>query len=162
MPQPHSAHLLVWQPATLAANTCSEWQVTQCNEQPSRTHRSGWPLAQRAVATVGARRLRIRQRSRHSENVSPRTLNNPASSSLNKQAISKALSSANSVGTIGVMLGKADSLTLTSWTQARRVIIMRRVIKGNLVAKATKPNLQAQDQQKRTSKHRHKHACIFS
>ncbi|MDO9101471.1 MAG: hypothetical protein Q7J20_03580 [Candidatus Nitrotoga sp.] len=89
-------------------------------------------------------------------------MNNPASSSLNKQAISKALSSANSVGTIGVMLGKADSLTLTSWTQARRVIIMRRVIKGNLVAKATKPNLQAQDQQKRTSKHRHKHACIFS
>jgi hypothetical protein len=45
--------------------------------------------------------------------VSSKTLNNPASSSLNKQAISKALSSANGVGTIGVMLGKTDSLTLT-------------------------------------------------
>jgi hypothetical protein len=36
-----------------------------------------------------------------------------------------------------------------------------RPVKSNLVAKATKPNLQAQDQQKRTSKHRHKHVYMF-
>jgi hypothetical protein len=38
---------------------------------------------------------------------------------------------------------------------------MRRPVKGNLVAKATKPNLQAQDRRKRASKRRHKHVYIF-
>src|SRR5450631_248027 len=32
-----------------------------------------------------------------------------------------------------------DSLTLTGWTQARRVIVMRRAVKDNLVAEVTKP-----------------------
>jgi hypothetical protein len=32
-----------------------------------------------------------------------------------------------------------DSLTLTGWTQARRVIVMRRALKDNLVAEVTKP-----------------------